>query len=72
MQNKYPMYIMRKVRTNLGLDADDTSQDETINSMSNDEVFGRVLEWEGIIGYNRRIMSIVEDVFGVELKGEPT
>lgn len=70
MENKYPAYIMRKVRMNLGLDVDDTSRDEYINSMSRNEAFGRVLEWEGIIGYDQRIMSIVEDIFDVKLKGE--
>lgn len=70
MENKYPMYIMKKVRLNLGLEEDDSSKDCEINSMSKFEVFDRVLEWEGLINYSQRIMSIVEDVFGVEITGE--
>ena len=65
--NKYPEYIMRKVRQNLSLEADDTSMDDVINNMDKTEVFNRVLVWEGIIGYCYTIQGFVEDIWGIEL-----
>lgn len=65
--NIYPEYVMKNVRQNLGLEPDDTSMDSEINDMSKREVFARCLEWEGIIGYEYKILSLVSEIFGVDL-----
>jgi len=65
--NTYPEYVMESVRQNLGLEADDMSMDSEINGMSKREVFARCLEWEGIIGYEYKILSLVSEIFGVDL-----
>ena len=68
MKCKYPEYIMKAVRGTLGLDEEDISSDEMINSMSKLQIFDRVLQWDGIIGYEYRIISWIEDIFGVDLR----
>lgn len=66
-ENKYPEYIMRNVRENLGLESNDTSKDREINEMDKIRVLDAYLTWEGIIGYTYEIISIIEDIFEVEL-----
>ena len=68
MKEKYPHYIMRNVRLNLGLDATDTSMDEEINNMSRREVFDRYLIWEGIINYTEEILSVIESIYDTYLE----
>lgn len=65
----YPEYIMKNVRQNLGLEENDTSMDKDIEVMSRKEVLERSLQWLGIIGYANRIISMVSDIYGVDLKG---
>jgi ribosomal protein S27AE len=66
--NKYPDYIMRKIRQNMGLDDEyDTSRDDEINSMSANEAFSRVLEWGGICGYAHSINSWIESIYHIDL-----
>ena len=65
--NTYPEYVMKNVRQNLGLEPNDTSMDSEINNMSKREVFARCLEWEGIIGYEYKILSLISEIFGVDL-----
>jgi len=67
---KYPEYIMRSVRQRFGLEPDDTSRDKDIDVMSPIEVFDEWLGWQGIIGYCGTILSVVEDIFGVEITRE--
>lgn len=67
---KYPYHIMQKVRQAFDLEPDDTSMDMEINSMSRMEVFAKVLEWEGIIGYEYSIIDWVESIFKVDLGEE--
>lgn len=69
-ENKYPDYIMKKIRQRMGLEEDDTSIDDSINKMSKDSVFDKVLGWEGFIGYTDTIKGWVEDIYNVELKVE--
>ena len=62
-KNKYPNYIMERVRMRLGLKSNDTHEDDYINNeLSAMEVFEHVLEWEGIIGYASFICDLVFDV----------
>jgi len=63
MDKKYPDYIMRNVRENLGLTPDDTSEDAFIMEMDKEEVVERYFTWEGIIGYGNKIISVVNDIF---------
>lgn len=66
-RSKYPNYIMKKVRQQLGLEEDDTSRDAEINSMSHNVVFAHCLIDEGIIGYEYMISSMIHDIYGVTL-----
>ena len=65
---KYFDNIMEDVRQNLGLDPEDTSRDEEINTMSRQEVFNRVCEWNGLIGYGETIRDWKENIWGVDLE----
>lgn len=63
---KYSEYIMRNVRERLGLEPDDTSEDDRVEEMSSYEVIDHYLKWEGIIGYTHEIISLVTEVKGKE------
>lgn len=63
----YSNTVMGYVRQNLDLEADDDSKDMEIAQMSRNEVFDRVLEWNGFIRYGSTIRSWVEGVYGVNL-----
>ena len=63
----YPENILRLVRQNLDLEPTDTSMDEEINAMSRNEIFNRVCEWEGLIGYGRVIHEWIKDIYSVDL-----
>ena len=66
METKYPTYIMKRLRQNLGLEPDDTSGDKEIDIMSPGEVVDRVLEWEGIIGYSSLITDLIFGDYGFD------
>lgn len=66
---KYPENIKRKIRQNLGYDAEDRHLDLKIDESSPDEIFNRVCTWEGLIGYGEEIRSWIKDIYGVELGG---
>lgn len=64
---KYPEYIYKNVRQNLGFERDDNSIDSQIdNIMSPREVLDSFWEWEGVIGYTHKIINSVLDVYGIE------
>lgn len=55
--------VLGSVRQNLGAQSDDdTSRDDQITPMGQQEVFKRYLEWNGIIGYDREIWDAVESI----------
>lgn len=64
---EYPEEVMEAIRQNLGLESDDSSMDDEIMKMSKDEVFDRLLTWNGFINYGGTIREWVNDVYGVEL-----
>ncbi len=65
---EYPEYIKRIVRQAIGLEDEyDTSRDEEISRMNPDEVFERVLNWDGDIGAFYKMKSRVEDIYGIVL-----
>lgn len=64
----YPEYILRCLRQRLGMNPDDTSQDEMFQSMEPKRVFGEVVHWNGLLGgYDRTIIKWIKDIFGVDL-----
>jgi hypothetical protein len=67
-QAKYPDYIMRQVRLNLGLDYTDTSEDAIIAGMGQKEILDRCLKWNGLVGYTESLIEVVSDVYGVSLE----
>lgn len=69
---KYPEYIYRNVRQTFGLDAQDTSKDAEINRMDKIDVLGRYWQWEGIIGYEYKILQTVCDIYGFKEKRHGT
>ena len=66
--NKYPEYIMCYVRQHLGLNPNDTSEDDAINAMDESEIFSRVCDWNGLLGYGDTIRVWIKDVFRKDLK----
>ena len=67
---KYPENIMRMVRGNLDLELDDKSRDGEIVAMSKQEVFSRVCEWEGFVGYGDTIIKWINQIYGIDLRKE--
>lgn len=67
---KYPENIMRMVRGNHDLELDDTSRDGEIEVMSKQEVFDRVCNWDGLIGYSTTIKSWINQIYGINLDKE--
>jgi hypothetical protein len=62
----YSEWMMKKVRQALGLEPDDKSMDDDINTMSRQEVFHLFLLWEGITGYTEKILSAIEDIYNIQ------
>lgn len=65
--NEYSTYVMRCVRQNLGLEADDESEDNEIYEMSKSEILNSVCTWNNLINYGDTIKSWVRQVYGVKL-----
>lgn len=64
----YPESIMERVRQNLGLEEDDTSEDDFINSLSKNEIFERCCAWEGLLGgWHHILKGWVESIWNVDL-----
>lgn len=67
IENKYPEYIIKILRQRRNIDEDDTSEDKDINTLSTDEVFSEVCDWEGLIGYNSVIKRWINDIYKINL-----
>lgn len=67
MSNQYPEYIMKILREMNDLDPNDHLYDGALQSMGRREVFAKVLEWEGIIGYDYTILNWIRDIFKVDV-----
>lgn len=65
--SKYPDNIMYLLRERFGLDIDDVSRDDEINSMSVNEVFESALEREGLGEHISKIYFLIESIFGIDL-----
>lgn len=64
----YSDEIMRMVRQRMGWGEHDTSHDDEIGRMTPNEVFDKVLEWEGIIDYGFSLRSWIKNIYGVTLE----
>ena len=60
--------IIRDVRGNLGVEPDDTSKDEMINTMSLDEIFSRWCEWNGYINLSREFKRVIGNIYGRDIE----
>lgn len=63
----YPENILKSLRNHEGLEEDDASHDEELNALDPMEAFEYCLEWDGIHGFGPHIVSMIEDIFGVDL-----
>ena len=70
MNHNYPENILEFLRERNELEEDDTSMDEYFQTISPDEVFEEILEWEGIIGYTHEILSWIQDIYKVRLNNQ--
>ncbi|MDF2615411.1 MAG: hypothetical protein K0Q47_66 [Sedimentibacter sp.] len=61
----YPEEIMGLVRQALGVPEDDDSKDERIKKMTKHNVFRKILQWEGIVGYEFYIKSWIEQIWNI-------
>ena len=65
---KYPEYIVEKVRQRLDLEPYDTSKDKNILNMTPNQIFSHVTKWEGLMGsYDYQIKEWVNLIYGVDL-----
>jgi hypothetical protein len=67
LQEKYPSYIISKLRDRFGDNENDVRIDNEILSLSRNEVFDEVLEWEGIIAYTEMNKDLISDIYGIGL-----
>lgn len=65
--NKYPENIMEYLRQRKGLEPNDTTCDDEINTLTPNEAFEKVLEWDGLINYTYKIKRWIEDIYGIDL-----
>lgn len=64
-QHVYPERILKVLRQRAGLDETDVSIGSELQSYSPTEAFSNVLEWEGICGYDHKVLSWICDIWGV-------
>lgn len=67
MAYQYPEYILKILRQRHDLEQNDTLHDEQLQRYEPEQVFRIMLEWEGILGYDTQILSLIYDIFGVNL-----
>ena len=65
--NKYPDYIMRKLRQRRWLEPNDISSDEILNNFSPQQAFKEVLSWEGLINWDETIKEWINDIYGISI-----
>lgn len=63
----YASTIMEALRQVRDLEPDDISEDKDILSMSRSEVLTQVLQWEGLIGYESKIITWIRQIYGIDL-----
>jgi len=60
--------ILSAIRQNLGYKPNFEPIDGQICMMSKREMFERFMTWNGIIGYEDKIINAIEDIYGVCLE----
>jgi len=65
--NKYPDYIMRKLRQRRWLEPNDISSDEILNNFSPQQAFKEVLSWEGLINWDETIKEWINDIYDISI-----
>jgi len=65
--NKYPDYIMRKLRQRRWLEPNDISSDEILNNFSPQQAFKEVLSWEGLINWDETIKLWINDIYSINI-----
>lgn len=65
--NKYPDYIMRKLRQRRWLEPNDISSDEILNNFSPQQAFKEVLSWEGLINWDETIREWIKDIYSINI-----
>jgi hypothetical protein len=59
---------MKQLRQRLGLEEDDTSRDDYLATLSLNEVFEEICNWNGLINYAYTIRSWIEDIYGISVE----
>lgn len=66
---RLPKKILGDIRQSLNAkNKDDTSKDDQINMMSNNELLEHFFIWHGFIGFNDMIKNAIENIYGVKLE----
>ena len=61
--------IINDIREYLGVEPDDTSKDEDINKMSDDEIFHRWCDWNGYINSSEKFKRVIGCIYGIDIEG---
>ena len=68
MANKYPEYILKKLRQRNGMDENDKESDDEFNKCDPQYVFKEVCSWEGLSGgWDNQIKGWIEDIYGINI-----
>lgn len=67
MENRYPEYIMCMLRQRFCSKETDKSNDDVLNSLTPNEVFEEVCNFEGLVRYAYIIKKWVNDIYNVDL-----
>ena len=70
MNQNYPDNIMEILRQRVGLDEDDTSRDDELQTLTPVEALDECLSWEGIEEYTDWILDVIRDTFKVKLNND--
>lgn len=63
-------YILKALRQREGLEEDDTSKDETFKKYSKKRIVTEYFNWHGLIDWGNAIISVVSDVYGLNLEDD--
>lgn len=66
-KKKYSNYIISELRSIRDLEENDNSSDDEINLLSRNEVFNELCDYEGLVGYGRKIKDWIKDIYGINL-----
>lgn len=62
---RLPDIIISDIRKSLGVEPDDTSKDNIINTMDNDELFDKWCRWQGLINWSGRIRATIQVIYNL-------